>query len=124
MIYFFIAQLFSLLLDLGTVGQHSDRHKDLQILLLRQQLRILQRQHPATPRISRWEKLTLAVLSRKLTQMGRAAKGSFDQALLLFKPATVLKWHKELVRRTWTFKRQPFIPRHYSDPEIVALLLR
>jgi hypothetical protein len=49
MIYFFIAQLFSLLLDLGTVGQHSDRHKDLQILLLRQQLRILQRQHPATP---------------------------------------------------------------------------
>ena len=46
MIYFFIAQLFSLLLDLGTVGRHSHRHKDLQILLLRQQLRILQRQHP------------------------------------------------------------------------------
>ncbi len=124
MIYCFIAPLFSLRLDLGTVGRPSGRPTDRQILLLRQQLRILQRQPPATPRISRWEKLALAVLARKLTQMGSAAKGGLDQVLLLFRPATVLQWHKELVHRKWTFKQQPFMPRHQSDPAVVALLLR
>ena len=124
MMYLIIAQLLSLVLDLVAINRRSERHKDLQILLLRQQLRILQRQHPRTPRISRWEKVTLAVLAHKLTRISDGAKAKLDQTVLVFKPDTVLKWHRELVRRKWTFRRQPFLPRRKSDPELVDVLLR
>jgi hypothetical protein len=52
MLYFIIAQLFSLLLDLFFNRSPSDRQKDLEIMLLRQQLSILQRRQ-STPHISR-----------------------------------------------------------------------
>ena len=72
--------------------------KDLQILLLRQQLLILQRQHPVAPSISRWQKLALAVRAAKLTRFGQGTKVKLDDVLLLFKPDTVLRWHRDLVR--------------------------
>jgi hypothetical protein len=103
MVYFLLAQTVSLLFDLFAVKRRSERHKDLQILLLRQQIRILQRHHPPTPRLSRWEKFTLAVLVGKLTSLSQGAKTKWDEVLLLFKPATVLRWHRDLVRRKWTF---------------------
>jgi putative transposase len=124
MIFMLIAQLISLALDLCAINHRSERHKDLQILLLRQQLHILQRQHPTSPRVSPWEKFTLAVLAHKLVHLRQGAKGKLDQVVLLFQPATLLKWHRDLVRCQWTFKQQPFIPRHQSDPEAVDLLLR
>lgn len=124
MIYFFIAQLFSLLLDLFAVNHRSERHKDLQILLLRQQVRVLQRQHPTLPKISRWEKFILSVLLHKLKYVTQDAKTTLNQTMLLFKPATVLKWHRQLVARKWTFKQQPFSPRRKTDPEIIEVLLR
>jgi putative transposase len=127
MIYLLIAQLLSLLLDLSTISRRSRRsehRKDLQILLLRHQLRILQRQHPQKPNVSRLEKFTLAVLASKLTRPGRGVKAKLGEALLLFKPDTVLKWHRELVRRKWTFKRQPLLARRATDPELIDLLLR
>jgi hypothetical protein len=89
MLYFILAQLVSLLLDLGALSRRSERHKDLQILLLRQQLRILQRQLPKQPRISRWEKVALAVLAGKFADLSHDVKTRLDQLLLLFKPATV-----------------------------------
>ncbi len=109
MIYLLIAQLLSLFLDLSAVRQDSERHKDLQILLLRHQLRILQRQHPQKPTISRWDRLAVAVLAAKLTGPGRGVKARLDGVLLLFKPDTVLRWHRDLVRRKWTFKHQPLL---------------
>jgi transposase InsO family protein len=124
MIYLLIAWLVSLFLDQFTISRRSERHKDLQILLLRQQLRILQRQQPKRPSVSRWEKVALAVFTAKLGALGRGANVKLDEVLLLFKPATVLGWHRELVRRKWTFQQQPFIARHKSDPELVAVLLR
>jgi transposase InsO family protein len=124
MIYFLIAQLVSLLPDLFATTRRSERHQDLPILLLRQQLRILQRHHPKTPRVSRWEKLTLAVLTTKLTALGQDTNAKLDEVLLLVKPGTVLKWPRELVRRKWTFRQPPFIARRKSNPELVALLLR
>src|SRR5207237_1285003 len=87
----------------------SERHKDIEILLLRQQLRLLQRVHPKPPQLSRWEKLALAVLAHKLMHLGQRTKTKLDQALLLFKPATELGWHRELLRRKWTF------PRHHAQ---------
>ena len=69
MIFFFLQQLLSFLFDLRTVTRRSERDKDVEILLLRQQLRILQRKHPCPPRISRWEKVPLLVLAGKLTRL-------------------------------------------------------
>jgi putative transposase len=124
MFYLLLAQIVSLLLDLCAVNRRSERHKDLQILLLRQQLHILQRHHPKQPRLSRWEKLTLAVLAGKLIGFGSSAKTKLDEALLLFKPDTVLRWHRDLVRRKWTFNQRRKPGRPATDPEVKALLLR
>ncbi len=124
MIYLLIAQFLWLLLDLFAISRRSERHKNLQILLLRQQLRIMQRQHPQKPNVSRLEKLTLTVLAAKLTAPARDAKAKLDGVLLLFKPDTVLKWHRELVRYKWTFKRRPLLPHRATDPDLVDLLLR
>ncbi|HSH77975.1 MAG TPA: integrase core domain-containing protein [Herpetosiphonaceae bacterium] len=106
MIYFILARIFSCLLDLFAIMWRSDHEKDLEILLLRQQLRILQRKRPCPPRISRWEKLALAVLVAKLTAVGGSARNRLGQIVLVFKPETLLKWHRELVRRKWTFTNQ------------------
>ncbi len=74
MIFFLFAQGLSLLLDLISLIVRSNSDKDLEILLLRQQLRILQRKQPSGPRISRWEKVTLLVLVSKLTTMSSVAR--------------------------------------------------
>lgn len=66
----------------------------------------------------------LMVLAHKFTRLGHGAKAKLDQTMLLFKPATLLKWHQDLVRRKWTFKQQPFIPRRQSDPDLVDVVLR
>jgi hypothetical protein len=122
--FLFIAHVFSLLLDLIWVGRRVEHGKDVEILLLRQQLRILQRKQPRLPRISRWEKLTLVVLARKLTARMTSARSRISQVVLLFKPDTLLKWHRELVRRKWTFKKNAPLGRPPISPEVEALLLR
>lgn len=61
-----VAQVFTLVLDILAVWRQSEREKEIEILLLRQQLRILERKQAQLPRISRWEKLSLAVLTARL----------------------------------------------------------
>ena len=60
-----IAHLVTLLLDLITVRRQSEGAKDLEIVVLRHQLRKLERRRP-WPRLARWEQLTLALLVAKL----------------------------------------------------------
>ena len=103
MIFAMLAPLFSMLLDLLSLLVRSDREKDLEILLLRQQIRILQRKHTRTPRLSWWEKLPLALLVAKLVKGKPALRPRLSQCLLLFTPEAVLRWHRGLVRRKWTF---------------------
>ena len=109
MVFFVLATLLSWCIDLGTLRFQSDRDKDLEILLLRRQLAILQRTQPRSPRLSRWEKLGLAVLVSKLRSLPTETRTRVQESLCLFTPATVLRWHRELVRRKWTFRRQ-FLP--------------
>ncbi len=122
--FFLVAQAFSLLLDLMWVGRRGEHDKAIEILLLRQQLRILQRKQPRPPRISRWEKLSLVVLAGKMTTMTTSARARLGQVVLLVKPETLLKWHRELVRRKWTFKKKAPLGRPPISPELEALLLR
>ena len=124
MFFFLFARGFSLLLDLIWVAQRGDRDKELEILLLRQQLRILQRKQPCAPRISRWEKLTLVVLAGKLTRLTAGTRTRLGEVVLLFKPDTLLQWHRDLVRRKWTFTRYASVGRPPTSPDLEALILR
>ena len=66
--------IFSFLLDLVHVLTRSDRAKDVELLLLRQQLRLYERQ-ATRPRPSRWQKVALATLAARLPDLSRACLG-------------------------------------------------
>jgi transposase InsO family protein len=124
MFFALLAQVVSFLLDLFALPWRSPREKDLDILLLRHQLAILQRTQPRPPRPTRWEKLVLALLAAKLATLGGAARSRLGACLLLFRPDTVLRWHRDLVRWKWTFARRPRRGRPRTDAELEALVLR
>jgi putative transposase len=83
------------LLELVVLRRRSEREKEIEILLLRHQLRVLERQ-VARPQLTQADRALLAALGQVLPR--RAWKRSF-----LVTPATVLRWHRELVARRWTY---------------------
>ena len=75
-------------------------------------------------RPSRGEKLTLAVLTTKLKAgTGRTAKELGD-IIRIVQPETVLKRHRELVRRKWTQQKKNLGGRPRTAREIEQLVLR
>ena len=56
-------RVFSTVLECLWLGRTTDREKDLEILLLRRQLDIVDRRRDKPLRVSRAEKLTLAMLT-------------------------------------------------------------
>jgi putative transposase len=83
----------------------SDGAKDAEILILRHQVAVLQRQ-VKTPRLSWVDRAVLAALARLLP--GRQLR----QLCLIISPRTLLRWHAHLVRRRWTYPhRAPGRPR-------------
>lgn len=121
MIFALLARLFSVLVDLLSLLVRTDREKDLKILLLRKPLRILQRTRARPPRLSWWEKLPQAVLTMKLIQEATNARTRLSQSLFLFTPETVLRWHRDLVQRKWTFQHRPAAGRPRIAEELEAL---
>jgi hypothetical protein len=93
-IWFGLFRLFSAGVDLIIVQRLTEREKDLEILLLRQQLGILQRRQHRPARISRSEKLALAVLTTKLKLVSGRSTRQLGHIIRLFKPETVLRWHR------------------------------
>jgi hypothetical protein len=119
-----LAHLVAFLVDLVVGARRGERDKDLQILVLRHQLRLAQRQRPRPPRLTRGEQLTLAVLAAALARLTTGPRRQLDQYLLLFKPDTILKWHRELVRRKWTYRRTHRGGRPTIQAEAEGLILR
>jgi hypothetical protein len=102
MIWSVVRQVFSTLLELIQIGRLSEQEKDLEILVLRKQLAMMEQQLDKPVRLSRAERLTLAVIGAKLkTIRGRSIKQLRD-VIRIVQPETVLHWHRELVRRKWT----------------------
>ncbi|HET6346906.1 MAG TPA: IS3 family transposase, partial [Myxococcota bacterium] len=118
-----MAHLVSLLLDLIAVRRQPDVAKDLEILLLRHQLRVLQLRLPQ-PCLARWERLTLALLAAKLRRLTAEARQRWPRSLVLVTPETAMRWHRDLVRRKWTVQRRKSAGRRPTDPVIAALILR
>ena len=66
MVWFVLVHLIGFVVDLLTATRRTNAEKDVELLLLRHQLRLLQRERPRPPHLTRCEKLTLAVLTAKL----------------------------------------------------------
>src|SRR5262249_55653316 len=77
----------------------SDRAKDAEILILRHQVAVLQRQVKA-PRLSWADRAVMAALARLLP------RGQLVQLRLIVSPRTLLRWHACLVRRHWPYPRR------------------
>ena len=102
------------LLDLRRFGPAPDQ-KDIQIAVLQHQVAVLRRQ-VARPRYSPTDRAVLATLARLLS---RDLWGVF-----LVTPATLLRWHRGLVARSWTYPRHRQPAPNALNDEVVALVLR
>jgi putative transposase len=89
--------------------------KDLEILVLRHQLRVLRRK-TGRPRFTAGDRVLLAAASRALP---RERWASF-----LVTPQTLLRWHRTLVRRKRTYAKERTPGRPPIDPQTAALILR
>ena len=105
MLWSVVAQVFGLMFDVLRVLKQSELETEIEVLLLRQQLRLLERKQRRPPQVSCWEKLTLAVLAARLKEQAEYGRQRLTDSLLLFQPETVLKWHHKLVKRKWSFRR-------------------
>ncbi|GAA1294071.1 integrase core domain-containing protein [Saccharothrix xinjiangensis] len=80
----------------------SDRDKDTEILALRHQITILQRQlGDARPRFSPADRAFLAALLHRLPTT------TLHQLRLLVRPETVLRWHRDLIARRHAARSHP-----------------
>jgi putative transposase len=110
LVYLVVRNLFALVWLLG----RPRRSKELEIIVLRHELAVLRRQ-AARPKLTHADRVLLAALSRSLT---RTVWPSFP-----VKPETLLRWHRELVARRWTYpRRAPGRPP--LDSSLRALILR
>lgn len=114
LIYLALTHLFAALRLLGRSGAD----KDVEILGLRHQLAVLQRQIKA-PKLNRADRTLLAALLHRLPRTG------LRQLHLLVSPDTVLRWHRDLLRLRWAAKSRPIRPgRPRTRRNIQALVLR
>jgi hypothetical protein len=99
----------------GLLGKgRTVRQLELENTVLRHQVRILRRT-VHRPELKQRDRAFLAAASRVLSRDRWAS--------LMATPQTLLRWHRELVRRKWTYRRRgPGRPP--LDPETVELIIR
>jgi transposase InsO family protein len=96
---------------LAPAGNQRDR--EVEILVLRHQVKVLKRK-ASGPKLKRRDRLFLAAAARLLPR-GRWC--------FIITPATLLAWHRALVKRKWTYRRRRS-GRPSLDPEIRRLVVR
>src|SRR5450830_720379 len=114
LLYLVVRALVGFLVGGGQQGR-DDGSKDLEILVLRHQLRMLQRT-AGRPKLRVIDRILLAAASRVIPRE--------RWVTFLVTPGTLLRWHRELVRRKWTSRRTGRPGRPPLDPAVRALILR
>jgi putative transposase len=112
-VYLAFVSLLRLLMRCG----RSVDVKDIELLVLRRQLEVLRRQ-VERPKLRARDRALLAAAARLLPPARRRR--------LLVTPQTLLRWHRELVRRRWTYPpaRPGRPPINARTRELVARLAR
>lgn len=106
----FLYRLVGLVVDLVRTHPMDPVAKDAEILVLRHQLAVLRRQ-VARPRLRWSDRALIAALSRLVPRE--------RWTTFLVRPETVLRWHRALVRRRWTYPHRqvgrPSLPAYTSS---------
>jgi putative transposase len=105
--------LFRHALQLAAFRLRSDEFKELEIVVLRHELAVLRRQ-VGRPELSPADRVFLAAASRLLP---RTSWRSF-----VVTPTTLLRWHRRLVAKRWTYRSRTGRPR--IGGEVRELVLR
>ena len=89
--------------------------KNAEILVLRHEVAVLRRQ-VSRPRLSWADRAVFAALTRLLCQACRLHR--------IVTPATILRWHRDLVKRRWIQPRRHRTGGRCTAPELRRLVLR
>jgi putative transposase len=109
LLYLVFLQLLSLLALLG----RSSASKNIELLVLRHEVAVLRRANPK-PRLDWADRAVFAALVRALPTMLRKHR--------LVTPGTILRWHRRLVARKWTYPH--CIGRPPVEDAVAALIER
>jgi putative transposase len=109
--------LFRRALAVATLRFRSREFKELEIVVLRHELAVLRRQ-VSRPRLEESDRVFLAAASRLLSGKSRPS--------FFVRPDTLLGWHRQLVRKRWTYaERRPGRPAvSQATRELVLRLAR
>jgi len=101
------------------LSRREEAWQTAEILILRHQLAVLQRQQPRRPDLNWADRALLAVLLRVIPKARR-------QGLrLLVTPDTILRWHRDIARRRWAARsKRGRTGRPTTRRNIKALVLR
>ena len=113
MFWSFCYLAFRCVLQIAFLRRRSEEFKELEIVVLRHELSVLRRR-TRRPQLTMADRVLLAAASRLLP---RSSWRSF-----LVTPATLLRWHRRLVARRWTYRGRGGRPP--IGDEIRELVLR
>jgi putative transposase len=109
LLYLILRQMLGLVLLLG----RTSYAKDVELLALRHEVAILRRTNPR-PRMNWADRALLAALVARLPRALRRRR--------LVTPDTILRWHRRLVRRRWTYPHR--VGRPPIDDVLAAVVVR
>jgi putative transposase len=109
LLYLIFRQVLGLVLLMG----RTSSTKDVELLVLRHEVTVLRRTNPR-PRMDWADRAVFAALVQRLPRTLRRRR--------LVTPDTILRWHRRLVRRRWTYPNRTGRPP--IDDVLVALVVR